>query len=706
MKTKSTDAPNTKLRFGIKLKLFLIVLISFGALMAFIVGFIRQQAETLADEAIAVSLTRSEEVLRTRIASRFRSISQAAKSIAIDSRIRPLVYFKDSAGLHDQSDELQQALGFDIVIFTDQEGTILARSDKPEATGKSVIKSSLFREALSGKTANGFMRIKNDLLQIVAYPVVDNTAPDIVRGSLGIAYKLTGVLAHEIKSLTACEIVFQTAKSQGKGKDTVLSSQQMFSTYKTGNGGSTPTLVADQGLLSRITESSSPLKSDLHHNKEHFLALFFPLRAHDGRLVGLITAFRSRTALLAPYEKIATQTMVIGVACLGIGVLLAYLISRGITNPIIELVSVAREIEQGRYPEPKSINSKDEVGILYRAVFSMGQELKKKADLEDYLAGFSDSLLEIGGDDTLPMLSEFPTLKASSWEKSPLKEGQNFDQRYIITAILGRGGMGTVYQAQDSVLDEQVALKVLRSSAFNPTLIELFKQEMKLARKITHRNIVRTFDFGSSDGLNYITMEYVPGYTLRSFIRKNRKVDVSMGIIMMRQICAALTAAHSEGIIHRDLKAENVIINRRGIIKIMDFGIAVAIGATLPEQKLKKTKVTTDKSGKRKRVVQIAGTPAYMAPEQFKGDAPDTRSDIYSLGVLMFYLFSGKFPFSGPGVDKLMYEHCKVEAPAIRSINAEVPQSLEEIVAKSLAKNRSERFQSTAQLASALAQVK
>ncbi len=263
-----------------------------------------------------------------------------------------------------------------------------------------------------------------------------------------------------------------------------------------------------------------------------------------------------------------------------------------------------------------------------------------------------------------------------------LEEGSILADRYEILKLLGQGGMGAVYKAKDRELDRLVALKVIRPElAGHPSILQRFKQELLLARKITHRNIIRIFDLGVSDGLRFITMEFVEGQDLSSLLDDGRKYTPEETVKILRQVCAALEAAHAEGVVHRDLKPQNIMIGEGGRVCVMDFGLARSMEATGLTQ-----------------AGAVMGTPAYMSPEQAKGMPADERSDLFSLGIMAYLMLTGDIPFKADTALASML--LRTQAPPTPSIqlNPTVPQALNDIVQKVLAVDPNDRYQSAAAL--------
>jgi hypothetical protein len=257
--------------------------------------------------------------------------------------------------------------------------------------------------------------------------------------------------------------------------------------------------------------------------------------------------------------------------------------------------------------------------------------------------------------------------------------------RYEVIAEVGRGGMGTVYKARDRETGEIVALKVLNSDiASDQRIIDRFKTELVLARKVTHKNVCRIYDLNRSGNTAYISMEFVEGESLRRVLSRLGGLPMRKGIEMVRQLCEGLREAHAAGIIHRDLKPENIMVNPAGNIKIMDFGIA----------RLVSTQQTATGG--------ISGTPAYMSPEQAEGRPLDLRSDIYSLGLIMYEMFTGRIAFSGDTPVAVALKQVREKPPAPRSIEPLLPPQLEEVILRCLEKNRENRFHSLDEIEAAL----
>jgi serine/threonine protein kinase len=259
--------------------------------------------------------------------------------------------------------------------------------------------------------------------------------------------------------------------------------------------------------------------------------------------------------------------------------------------------------------------------------------------------------------------------------------------RYDLLDKLGSGGMGIVYKARDRETGEIIALKVLKSTLTDdPTFVERFRNELRLARRITHHNVCRIYDFNRVDDSAFISMEFVDGDSLRELLNRPGKLEVPHVLNIAMQICAGLGEAHSQGIIHRDLKPENVMLDRFGDLKLMDFGIARSLD----------TRSTATGS--------FLGTPAYMAPEQAEGKPADRRSDIYSLGLVLYEMSTGQAAFSGDTPLALALKQIRETPPSPRNLQPSLPAQVEYVILKCLCKDPAKRFQAVAEVEAALAE--
>ncbi|MBG9589881.1 Stk1 family PASTA domain-containing Ser/Thr kinase [Cytobacillus firmus] len=255
-------------------------------------------------------------------------------------------------------------------------------------------------------------------------------------------------------------------------------------------------------------------------------------------------------------------------------------------------------------------------------------------------------------------------------------KGRRLSGRYRIIDMIGGGGMANVYLAHDMILDRDVAVKVLRMDfAEDEEFIRRFHREAQSATSLAHPNIVNIYDVGEEDSIYYIVMEYVDGQTLKQYIQQNSPIRIEDALEILKQLTSAISHAHQNHIIHRDIKPHNILIDRHGNVKITDFGIAMALSAT---------SITQTNS--------VLGSVHYLSPEQARGGMANRKSDIYSLGIVMFELLTGRLPFSGESAVSIALKHLQSETPSLKRWNPSIPQSVENIVLKATAKDPFHRY--------------
>ena len=270
-----------------------------------------------------------------------------------------------------------------------------------------------------------------------------------------------------------------------------------------------------------------------------------------------------------------------------------------------------------------------------------------------------------------------------------LARGTVFAGRYEIIEELGAGGMGRVYRAQDTKLNEEVALKLIKPEiAAERRVVERFRNELKTARKITHKNVCRMYDFHEKGKTLYLTMEYVRGEDLKSLIHRMKALTIGAAVSVAHQVADGLAEAHKLGIVHRDLKPGNIMIDKDGQAKIMDFGIA----------RVRQEKGITGEGA-------VIGTPEYMSPEQVEGKEADQRADIYSLGIILFEMVTGRLPFEGNTPFSIANKQKSEPPPIPKKLVPQIPEGLNKLILRCLEKDRSKRYQTAEELAADLSSI-
>jgi CheY-like chemotaxis protein len=349
------------------------------------------------------------------------------------------------------------------------------------------------------------------------------------------------------------------------------------------------------------------------------------------------------------------------------------------------VIAAASAVESGTY-EAGSLSEiahrDDELGRLARVFDKMADEVKAR---EERLRQQVDDLRKV-----VEETHEAPRQAVSSRD-AELDVGGLFAERYDILDVIDGGGMGMVYKARDRELDDEIAIKTLHSDLISDDerMIDRFKSEIRLARLISHPSVVRTHDFGKWDGIYYLTMEYVEGVTARQLLAKRGSLAVSSTLAIATQLARSLEVAHEQGVIHRDIKPQNLLLDKDGNLKVLDFGVACL----------------TERSGNFTEAGLVVGTPAYMAPEQLLDETAEERSDLYAVGVVLYECLTGKLPFEGGSSIALIAKQLNEDPTPPDQVNPEVPPELSALIVRLLSKSPDDRPASASELGELLAQV-
>ncbi len=267
----------------------------------------------------------------------------------------------------------------------------------------------------------------------------------------------------------------------------------------------------------------------------------------------------------------------------------------------------------------------------------------------------------------------------------PIQSGTLLGARYRIESVLGYGGMGVVYRARDVKLDQDIALKRIRPDRMSPERQETLRREIILSRRVTHENVCRVYDLVELHGEEFVSMEFIPGRTLRDIETAERILPLGRGLAIAKKICRGLAAAHRIGVLHRDLKPENVIVTDDGTPRLMDFGIAVETAVSHGEKE-----------------ETVPGTPQFLAPELLRGEAPSVRTDVYAMGVVLFEMFTGRVPFDDPDTSRLVRRILAEEPPRAEKFRPDLPPQLLSILDRAIARDPQARFPDADALADAI----
>jgi methyl-accepting chemotaxis protein/predicted Ser/Thr protein kinase len=673
-------------RFGLAGKIFVASALLIAAVLGVTFGVTSYQANRTADSGVARALAAARTAVEDFLGARTRTLARAS-TVATDVpqyRERLLKRGKNRADALDQANDVRDLIGAAWVLVTDNQGILIARSDYPDQFDVNLSGAPLVANALSGESSSGAWLddVRNKMFFAVGTPL-RASAEAGAQGALVATYEVNDSLAQAIHQSAGSDVVFFAL-------DTLNHPYVVASTLPRDEIG--PALVAGMNAdeLARDTAGEA---MTARVGGAHLIGLAGAIRSTAGDLRGGFVAFRSRDAELAAFRTL--QRTILGAIVLGIILALASagVLARHIAKPVQQLAAATRKVQDGDYSVDIPVSSHDEIGVLSQAFRSLVEDLREKAQLVELMtqAAAGSATQQLASAATaIREVAERPSLGSGGDRLTP---GSVFANRYEVKEILGAGGMGVVYRAFDRELGEPVAIKTLRADtvADDPVAIERFKQEIRLARHIAHRNVVRTYDLGEVSGIYYLTMEYVEGTSLKQLIQSRGRLPVPVSLTVGKQLCRALEVAHEQGVIHRDIKPQNIVVEANGFLKVMDFGIARLAnppkGKGLTEQGM------------------AIGTPDYMSPEQLSGLELDPRSDLYSAGVVMFESITGRVPFEADTPWSLIAQHLEQEPPDPRTVNPDVPEPLARAVLKAMAKDREQRFQTAGEMYDALAAI-
>ena len=591
----------------------------------------------------------------------------------------------DSSDFLDVANTVVEETGASWVQLTDRNGIRLARSDQAAAEAVDLSASPMIAKALNGEVARGF-GITSDSVLFDAVSIPISGAGSRVVGTAMLARNFDDLAASRIKRLTGSDVVFfainrdtvHVVGATGRLVDrehtaSILSGLIGAASDSGGKGDALMSMEMDAGMQSTMAK-----ENDIDGHT--YLWTIKPLMTAGGTPVGGVLALRDKSDALAPFDRMQKIVLLTGAAALALALLISFGVAKQITQPVRGLVDAARRAAEGDYAS-EIPPAKGEIGTLASAFNLLLEDLREKGALVDFLQGTSGgktvaaqaARMGMGGTSTAGRDMH----RMGGGQGTVLVPGQVLANRYEIKKVLGAGGMGMVYKALDRELGETVAVKTLRPEFMDadPNALDRFRSEIRLARRISHRNVVRTHDIGEVEGLYYITMEFVEGSSLKDLIVSRGRLPAAAVVSIGKQLCRALEVAHEAGVIHRDIKPQNMVVEADGTLKVMDFGIA---------------RLQSNSDG-HTRAGMVVGTPEYMSPEQLRGDELDGRSDLYSAGAVLYESLTGKLPLAADTpaslIGKVLTE---IPLPPRASV-AEVSPLLSAAIMQALEKDREKR---------------
>ena len=664
-----------------------------------------RSAQGAADEAVERGLSATRQQVSTLLAAREGRLLDGARVFVQNPSFFAVVQRHSRADALDQAGEAVERLGADWVQVSDESGVRLSKSNDPDAPADTLAASALFAGALGGENMTGF-GVEGDtaLLQTVAVPIQnpDPRAGGRVDGVLMAAKRIDRALADSVKQATQSEVIFYLTDRSNAPRVAVSTlpvtpALRIFLENRLAARDSA--VAADSARDSAQASTPAPpgelARAEVELGGTHYVGQGAALRSAGGSALGGFIALRSRDVEMAAFNRVRNTILGAGAAGIALAFLLSFLIARQITRPVAALVTATRRAADGDYSADITATSRDEIGTLADAFRAMLADLREKQALVELLGSAE-------GRGTVPITragggaaaAEATLVTGEVRGDGGPRPGETFAGRYEVKELLGVGGMGMVYKAVDRELDEVIAIKTLRPEfvTHDPTALERFKSEIRLARKISHRNVVRTHDLGEAAGVYFITMEFVEGKSLRGLLDARGRLPVGGTLTIAKQLCRALEVAHEQGVIHRDIKPQNIAIEPDGVLKVMDFGIARLAQRGNGGRGVTKTGM-------------VVGTPGYMPPEQLLGDELDARVDIYATGVLIYECLTGRLPHISESPITLIAKILEETPPAPRALDPEIPEPLSALVMRTLARDREERPRTAAELHDALAKI-
>ena len=678
-----TAAPAPK--FGLAWRIFLGIAMVVAVVLVATLAVASSVASRSADEAIRVELAQTGDRISDILAQRRDGLLRRAQLFSAQpsfiSTVGGAIVASDSSTLLDQAATAADQIGANWTQIIGPDGIRLAKSDEPGAEHADLSQSSLVSDALGGKETAGF-GVTNDtiLFDAIAIRVGSNAAAPVLMA----ARFITDTLASMVGKQTGTDLVFYAVNRKG-AREIIVSPAKLGPRATVRSG--VETMMMDSSAHGEVDSHNMMMTSserrEISLGGHSYVGQHVELLSAGGREVGGFIALRDRDQELAAFYKLRNTLLLAGIGGLVIAFLLSLVISRQIVRPVRVLVDATQRAADGDYAAEIPVSTKDEIGTLAGAFKRLLADLRDKQALVDFLQSSS-------GGRTIPLRDQSVTptmaMQAMGTMAAVLEPGQTLAVRYEIKSVLGVGGMGMVYKATDRELGEVVAVKTLKPEMLrqDPSALDRFKSEIKLARRIAHRNVVRTYDLGENSGVYFITMEFVEGKSLKDLIQSRGRLPVSVTVPIAKQLCRALEVAHDEGVIHRDIKPQNMVVQPDGVLKVMDFGIA-----RLAERSA---------NAGHTQAGMVVGTPEYMAPEQLFGDEIDARADLYAAGVVIYECLTGRLPHEAQTPMELIAKVIEQTPPSPRDLQPDVPAPLSDLVMRVLSKDRTKRPRSAAEL--------
>ncbi len=655
-------------------------------------------------------LEQAADITAQLLAGRGRSLAGGARVFVQGPYFRALVAARRRDDILDQAFEAADQLGADWVFITDERGMLLAKSDEPAVSGAQMAGIPLVAGALEGRATTGFGVSRDTLLfQAVAVPVV---VPGAAPVGVLVATKLVDrQLALDIRAATGADVLFYTFDARGRAHAAASS-------------------VADAShWMTALPASAEEIHKPSEKPPEKTLrtaqigGVTYALQGAavttaGGEVVGGFVVGRQREAMPALVVGVRRSLLVGGALGVILALLAAWSAARRVTRPVRTLADAAALALEDDYAAGARMALATAGGAAPAEIQSLGSslaallgELREKRSLMAMLSRSGSRTSSVaradGAATDRPVPAESgtrsrrssgagghgrsgaaalalgrPAVTASFGHSAELlTAGEPFAGRYRLEEVLGSGGTGVVYRAMDITLGETIALKALRSELISgdPRAAEELKHELRLTRKVSHRNVVRTYDFGVSRGVPFLTMEYVDGVSLAGVLAERGALPDEVIIALASQLLRALEAAHEQGVMHGDLKPANLLVATDGLLKVTDFGVATLVRRPAG---LTQRPMDDDVTSPPQLAGAVVGTPEYMAPELLLGAPPEPRTDLYAAGIVLQECLAGLAPFQRD-TPRAFFAR-KLETTSVRAAGSVTPRTMEALTLEGL----------------------
>ena len=662
-----------------------------------------------AEEATRRGLEQSADLVAQFLAGRERTLMGGVRVFVQGPYFRTLVAERRKDDVLDQASEAAQQVGADWVFITDENGVVLAKSDEPGISGISMGQFPLVANALSGHVTSGFGASGDTaLFQVVAVPIIAKLGAPV--GVLVATRLIDTLFVRDVKAATASDLLFYSRDAQG-----LLHAAAATVKTKTATA-SLAKLISDTAFSLNIRRVNGATPHMRIGDADYFVK-GTSLNTSGGESVGGFLVLRPDIANLNALAGIRKPLLVAMTVGFIVALVAAWIAARFVTRPVRALSAVVARASEGELVNASlhraSANGVREIQELAQSFESLMAELRDKEALINvaHRADGASIAQQLQQDETAPKRSSRVVgLRSSTGAQATpqlqlgrpglmLQMGAVLANRYVIEAEVGRGGLGIVYRARDRVLAETIAIKMLRPEtiAADPTAFERLKSELRVTRRISHRNVVRTYDLGETNDTPFLTMEYVDGASLFTIIQARGPLSVPSVIAIGKQLLRALAVAHEHGIVHGDLKPQNLLVNASGLLKITDFGVARLM------RDVRSNNSAENSARDRRLSGAVLGTPEYMAPEQLIGEPASALTDIYAAGAVLQECLSGTTPYNADTpiafvARKMAMTEAGSHLSALRALNENTNQELLGIIESMIDPRAESRASSARQL--------